>query len=193
MGDDPINTPLESQPTSLVSRRNRRLKWVGIVVFVMLVLGFGGFFTASALEEHDTFCISCHTVPEVTYYNRAYISLDNPSQPIYDLATAHYSLSQQHNKGEFACINCHRGDSRLGQRISTLALGGRDALIYVLGQEDPTVEKTHTREAWLPNAACTGCHADTLLSLRGLDNHFHSHLPQAAVALSQGGEITIPD
>jgi nitrate/TMAO reductase-like tetraheme cytochrome c subunit len=181
------------QPPLPPSRRRRWPVLIGIAVLVLIVLGVGGFFTASALEEHDTFCISCHTVPEVTYYNRAYISLDSPNQPVNDLATAHYLLSKEHGKPDFACINCHRGDSSLGQRISTLALGGRDALIYVTGRENPAIEKTNTYEGWLPNAACVSCHTDTLLTLKGLNNHFHTHLPQAAQALAQGGKLTVPD
>jgi nitrate/TMAO reductase-like tetraheme cytochrome c subunit len=193
-----MNTTSASPPIepSIPAPRSQRRRWLirlGILTSVLVILGIGGFFTASALEEHDSFCISCHTVPEVTYYNRAYMSLDSPKQPVYDLATAHYLLSKEHSKGDFACIDCHRGDSSLGHRVSTLALAGRDALIYVLGKEDPTIEKTSTREGWLPNAACTNCHADTLLQLNGLGNHFHTHLPQAAVALAQVGKLTVPD
>src|ERR1051326_119863 len=139
----PTEVPSENQTPPIAFKRRRR--WPVLLVigfFAVVILGGVGFVTASALEEHDKFCISCHTVPEVTYYNRAYISLDNPANDAPDLATAHYLLSQQHNKPVFACIDCHRGDSSLGQRISTLALGGRDALIYVAGRENPTIEKT---------------------------------------------------
>src|SRR5205823_2013853 len=34
---------------------------------------------------------------------------------------------------------------------------------------------------------------DTLLKMEGLDNHFHTHLPQAAQALAAGGKLTVPD
>jgi len=190
----PTEVPSENQTPLFASRRRRR--WPVLLVigfFAVVILGGIGFVTASALEEHDTFCISCHTVPEVTYYNRAYISLDNPANDAPDLATAHYLLSQQHNKPAFACINCHRGDSSLSQRISTLALGGRDALIYIAGRENSTIEKTQIAEGWLPNSSCVSCHSDTLLKLEGLDNHFHTHLPQAAGALASGGKLTVPD
>jgi nitrate/TMAO reductase-like tetraheme cytochrome c subunit len=183
-----------SQPTPTPARKRRR--WpviIAVVFFGLIILGAGGFFTASALEEHDTFCISCHMVPETTYYNRAYMSLDNPTDVITDLATAHYHIAQEKNQPTFKCIDCHRGDSSLIHRISTLALGGRDAVIYVLGKEDPTIEKTLISESYLPNAACVSCHTDTLLSLRGLDNHFHTHLPQAAEALAKGGKLTVPE
>ena len=173
--------------------RSRRLVWLGAGAVVLIVLGLGGFFTASALEEHDSFCISCHTVPEVTYFNRAYISIDNPDLPVMDLATVHYHAYKVNNKGDFACINCHRGDASLGHRVATLALGGRDALIYITGQENPAIEKSNTKEGWLPNTACTTCHAETLLTLKGLDNHFHTHLPQAKHALASGGKFTVPE
>lgn len=187
-------TPKSS--TNEAPQKPRRKRWpilLTIGFFALIVIGGAGFVTATALEEHDTFCISCHTVPETNYYNRAYISLDNLTDAVPDLATAHYQLSKLHGKPDFACIDCHRGDSSLGQRISTLALGGRDAVIYVLGREDPTIEKTQTAEGWLPNAACTTCHSDTLLTLKGLDNHFHTHLPQAAAALANGGKLVVPD
>src|SRR5579859_2629299 len=107
----------------------RRRRWPVIVAvgfFVLLILGSVSFVAASALEDQDSFCISCHTVPETTYYNRAYMALDNPNAALPDLATAHYLLSQEHGKPAFSCIDCHRGDASLGNRISTIALGGRD-------------------------------------------------------------------
>src|SRR5260221_10299133 len=154
-----------ASPPLPVKRRRRWPVIAGIAFFVLIVLGGSGFVVASALEEHDTFCISCHTVPETTYYNRAQMSLDNAAAPVTDLATVHYQLYHDHGRPEFECINCHRGDSSLGQRISTLALGARDALIYVSGRENPTLEKTQTAEGWLPNAACVACHTDSLLRL----------------------------
>ncbi len=187
---DAIQTPDPIAPPSRLHRRF--LPVVGGILFV-IVVGLGSFVTASALEDHDTFCISCHTVPETTYFNRAYYALDNPQDQVVDLSTAHYHLSQIDNKPAFSCISCHRGDASLGNRIATLALGGRDTLIYVLGKENSTIEKPQTQEGWLPNAACVSCHTDTLLSLQGLDNHFHTHLPQTAAALASGGMLTVPD
>ncbi len=176
------------------SRSLRARRWPIIVVGSLVGLFmFGAIGFVSTLEEHDTFCISCHTVPETTYYNRAYIALDNPGELNADLSTDHYHLAQAKNLPPFTCIDCHRGDSSLGHRISTLALGGRDAVIYVLGKENPAIEKTSIREGWLPNAACVNCHTETLLTLKGLDNHFHTHLPQAAVTLANGGTLKVPD
>jgi nitrate/TMAO reductase-like tetraheme cytochrome c subunit len=187
-------TTSPEQPQTIRPTRRRRWPLIVLAMLVgLIVLGAAGFVGVSALEERDTFCISCHTVPETTYFNRAYIALDNPTDVVTDLATAHYHIAQSKNLEPFACIDCHRGDGSLGHRISTLALGGRDAVIYVLGRENPTIEKTSTVEGWLPNAACINCHADTLLTLKGLDNHFHTHLPQAAAALARGGTLKVPD
>jgi hypothetical protein len=193
MPEEPVGTQptIQTIPTE-VTKKRRWPVMLAAAIFLLFVLSAGGFITASVLEEHDDFCISCHTVPEVTYYNRAYLALDHPTDTITDLATAHYHLAQE-QQSEFKCINCHRGDSSPGHRVSTLALGGRDAVIYVLGKEDPSIEKQQTREGWLPNAACTTCHTDTLLTLKGIDNHFHTHLPQAADVLANGGKLIVPD
>ncbi len=187
--------PDTTSPAPVTSSVRRR-RWPLIVggLFIVLILFSGvGFVVASTLEDQDTFCISCHTAPEVNYYNRAYMSLDNPTDTVTDLATAHYHLSQKDGKEAFACINCHRGDGSLGQRVAAIILGGRDSLIYLTGGENPQIEKTETREGWLSNAACVSCHTDVLLNVKGLDNHFHTKLPQVAEALAKGGKVTYSD
>lgn len=171
--------------------QKRRVRWPVVLIaafFVLIALSGLGFVTVSALEEHDVFCTSCHTVPETTYYNRAYIALDYPTDPVPDLATQHYLTADD---DAFKCINCHRGNASLRHRVSTTALAARDTITYLLGREDPTPEKQHIKEAWLPNAACVSCHTDTLLTLAGIDNHFHTRLPQAAEALKNGGKLTV--
>ncbi len=181
-------------PPNKAARRSRRRRWLFILggLFVLLVILSGiGFVTASALEDQDNFCISCHTVPEVTYYNRAYLSLDHPDVTVSDLATAHYHLSQQNGKTPFACIDCHRGDAGLTNRVAAIALGARDALIYVTGHEDPTIEKTQLAEGWLANASCVGCHTSTLLNVTGFNNHYHTKLMQAATLRANGGQNVI--
>ncbi len=72
-----------------------------------------------------------------------------------------------------------------------MALGARDSVTYVVGREDPAIEKTQTREGWLSNAACVSCHTDVLLNVKGLGNHFHTKLPQVADALAQGGKVVV--
>lgn len=169
--------------------------YLGAVVLAFIVIGGLSFVVVSALEERDSFCTSCHTTPETTYFNRAYIALDNPADPIPDLATAHYVQASTESDTDagtpFKCITCHRGDASLSHRVSTLALAARDTVIWASGQANPALAKSHLRESWLPNAACLTCHTDLLLTLNGIDNHFHTNLPQAAQAFRNGGKLTI--
>jgi len=188
-----------SNKTSTAARRKQapapRRRWPLILIgigFGLIVLGSAGFVGASLVEENDSFCASCHTVPESTYFNRVTTVYNTPSAPIPDLASAHYRQAQAKNQS-FQCINCHRGDASLSQRIETLALGAADILIYVSGKSNPTIEKTEITKAYLPNSACIKCHTDTLLTMRGLQSHFHNFLPQTAALVAQGKALVAGD
>ncbi len=157
-----------------------------IVGGIALILAGGlGFVGGTALEEQDSFCASCHTVPETTYFERTTALLADESAPVTDLATQHYHLNDQ-----FQCIQCHRGTANLSDRIQTLALGARDTLIMVSGKADPTIEKTSVEQSVLVNAACVSCHESTLLTFSGIQNHFHNFLPQTGELLAQGKQMT---
>jgi len=152
------------------SRRPWLLLAAALAVLILLP-----FPVVSALEERDTFCISCHTAPEEAYFNRAAaVAAGDPAAPP-DLASAHYAV-----EGEtfFRCIDCHRGNHSLEHRFRTFLLGGRDALVWVTGRADPTIEKVHAGEPELLNAGCLHCHAETLLEL-GFNNHYHNQLTAA--------------
>lgn len=185
-----------AQPVSAEQRpaQPKRRRWPAILAIgfvAVIIMGGLSFVVASTLEDHDTFCTTCHTAPETTYFNRAYLSLDNPKNMPLDLASWHYLNAQSKQLTPFSCITCHRGDAQLPDRLQTLALGGRDTVIFVLGRDNPAIEKTHTSEGWLSNASCVSCHTDTLLTLKGLDSHFHNRLPQAATALANGGALKV--
>src|SRR5579871_3461680 len=149
--------PSSESPT----RSSRRFKRLPVIIaaafFGIFVLGSVGFVGASALEEHDDFCASCHTVPESTYFQRAATALASANTTIADLATYHYHQAQAKSQS-FECIECHRGDSSLGQRVQTLALGAHDGITFVLGKADPTIEKATINQPELVNAACVSCH-----------------------------------
>jgi nitrate/TMAO reductase-like tetraheme cytochrome c subunit len=191
--DLPPDRPVPEQPP-VPPKKRRWLPTLGMGILVLLVLGAGGFVTASLLEEHDSFCIACHTAPESAYYDRAHLALDMgvATANVPDLASAHYTLSKEHNKPDFTCINCHRGDSSLANRMQTLALGGRDALIFVTGKGNPTLEKGKIAEGFLPDAACVSCHADTMLTVNGQANHFHNALPQTSKLIANGAQWIVP-
>src|SRR5688572_11712816 len=91
----------------------------------------------SRLEEDDQFCIACHTLPEVTYYDRGQRALAG-EEPYLDLSSAHYGLvARVPAEAPFRCIDCHRGDDGLAHRATALVLGARDGLIFITGQADP--------------------------------------------------------
>ncbi len=157
----------------------------GAAVFLFtLALAAGA--GVSRLEERDSFCIACHTTPELTYYQRAQQALAG-EQPYLDLSSAHYGLAE----GGFRCIDCHRGDGSLAHRLATLALGARDALIWAAGQADPTIEKTTLVAPQLLTEPCLQCHTQALL-VAGFDNHFHNKLPDAFRAWQAGGTLVAP-
>lgn len=147
-----------------------------------------GFVAGTLLEEHDSFCASCHTVPETTYFNRELKTLADQNAKVSDLATMHFHQAQTSGQS-FECIECHRGDSSLWDRIQTLSLGARDTFINVIGKADPTIEKPEIAYSQLVNAACVRCHETTLLTVNGMQNHFHNFLPQTAELLAQGRHL----
>jgi len=162
-----------------------RLAAPAAAALILLAIGVGTGLRVSRLEEHDSFCTSCHTVPEVTYFERAQAALGGQT-PYADLSSAHYGRAP--SSGEqmaIRCIDCHRGSGSLAHRAVTLSLGARDALIWVTGQSDPTIEKSELIVPFLLTAACVECHLDVLL-VAGFNNHFHNKLPEA-YALWRGG------
>ena len=175
------------QFTGLSSASNR-LRRPAVLVLLTLAMGSVTFlFGVSQAEEHDAFCISCHTRPEQTYYDRAQ-SAARGEVPYLDLASAHYGLSDD----GFRCIDCHRGNGGLRHRAVTLTLGARDALIFFSGQADPAIEKGKPVLPQLGDAACVRCHRKTLL-VAGFENHFHNKLPAAFAAWQAGNALTAPE
>ncbi len=139
----------------------------------------------SRLEESDPFCISCHTLPEVVYYERAQLAKAS-GEPYQDLSSAHYG-----GESTFRCIDCHRGNGRLVHRITALSLGARDTVIWLAGRADPAIEKTELVVPELLTASCTKCHQEALLEV-GFNNHFHNKLPEAAALWRAGAELRAP-
>lgn len=158
------------------------LRW-GVPLAVLLALV--PIPVVSTLEERDSFCASCHTAPEVTYFDRAAMALAGV-EPILDLSSAHYVEAEP-----FRCIACHRGDSGPVHRATTLALGARDALIFIAGRADQSIEKTQIEAPDLLTAGCVKCHVGSLL-VTGFNNHFHNKLPDAYAAWQAGGKLTAP-
>jgi hypothetical protein len=160
--------------------RNRAVwSWLiglGVLLVAAAVLATG----ISQAEEHDPFCIGCHTTPEQTYFDRAQAALTHP--PSADLASVHYELASE----PFRCINCHRGSNSLPDRATTLVLGASDAIALLTGRADPAIEKGLSALPALENKACLNCHTETL-AIAGFNNHFHNKL---AAAQRDGDVVT---
>ena len=161
-------------------KTNKRWLAAGLLGLVLL-LGLA-FPVGSKLEERDTFCISCHTVPEETYFARAAETLAGSAEYPPDLSSAHYAVE---DGPAFRCIDCHRGDQSLDHRWQTFLLGARDAFVWLSGQADPAIEKVHAGEPVLLNAGCVGCHTETLLEL-GFNNHYHNQMRAAGMLAEDG-------
>jgi len=126
---------------------------------LLVIAGAGGTLYAAHLENSDSFCTSCHTEPEATFYQRA------QATPATDLASAH-GLKGVH------CIQCHSGDGMMG-RLDGMKLGARDLSVYLQGNyRQPSVLTQPYGDV-----QCVKCH-DNIYQDRSFNNHFHKLLPQ---------------
>jgi predicted CXXCH cytochrome family protein len=128
-------------------------------VVALVIFAGGGAAYALSLENHNDFCASCHTQPEVDYYARTL------HQPAIDLASAH-TAKQVH------CIDCHSGPPPVG-RTAGLTQGALDYVAFLSGSYHQPAVTTNP----LPDANCVQCHAN-LFDNRKLANHWHFYLPQ---------------
>lgn len=134
----------------------------GILAFIGVAL-----LVFARVEEHDPFCASCHTEPEVTYVNRI------AAAGAVDLASAHATLHHSDPQQQATrCIDCHSGPGA-GGRLSAMALGARDAFRWVTGSAaQPAVQTVP-----IDDANCLKCHTDIAAST-DFDNHSHHYLVQ---------------
>ena len=144
---------------------------IGLVLIALgLFMSAASITTAVELENQDTFCASCHTEPETTFYAR---SEAEPS----DLASAHASAETA-----VRCIDCHSGVGAVG-RAASLAQGAADLSAFVLGSYEQPAPTTQP----VGEEGCTKCHlaptsdglADSELALKSKS---HYHLAEYAAA-----------
>jgi predicted CXXCH cytochrome family protein len=141
------------------ARQSLKLNKLGIIVIALLVLGGAAFFTGMQFENRDSFCASCHTQPESTYFQR-----ESGQSPV-DLATFHEAKSVR-------CIDCHSGKGIVG-RMSAIALGTRDLLAFLSRNFKQPAPLTRS----IGDTNCYKCHAD-IGQRQDFNNHFHVFLPQ---------------
>lgn len=143
----------------------RRLFIAAIVAFIGAgVLAIGGIGVALALEYQDSFCASCHTQPETTYYQRS-------------VQTNSVDLAASHSSKNTRCIDCHSGSGPFG-RAKGLQQGAHDLTTFLLGISHRPAITTNP----LGDDSCVKCHDQIYVrgpgSGRAGLNHYHVYLPQ---------------
>ncbi len=137
---------------------------IAILVFGVAVVSIGSIGSALAMENQDSFCASCHTEPEVTYYQQ---SVQSPA----------ITLAAFHKTKQTACIDCHSGGGPLG-RAEGLIQGADDLLMYYGGNYRRPAITTNP----LGDDSCIKCHDNVFDRRRGVgrraDGHYHAFLPR---------------
>jgi predicted CXXCH cytochrome family protein len=134
--------------------------YIALLVGVGLALLFSasGFAFAASKETHDTFCSSCHTQPESTFYQR---SID--SKPV-DLASVHKEKGTR-------CIDCHSGIGLFG-RLQAELLGAHNALAFY----SHTAVQPAALTRPISDGSCLKCHQRVVAQAADRNNHFHVFL-----------------
>jgi hypothetical protein len=149
----------KSKSKGLNPRTSLVLKILAVILGAAIILAAGGFTFAATQEQHDSFCTSCHTQPESTFYQR-----EMDPQAV-DLASAHKAKDTR-------CIDCHSGKGVTG-RIQAELLGAHNALAYYT--------KTAVQPAVLTSPIgddrCYKCHQN-IADKQDMNNHFHVFLPR---------------
>ncbi len=136
--------------------------FIGAIVFMI-----GGVGVSLALENQDVFCASCHTEPEVTYYQQS--TQSNPT-----------TLAAFHTQKQTGCIDCHSGGGALG-RSEGLIQGGQDLMMFLSGSYHKPAITTNP----LSDDSCTKCHSNIFTRTgnrgggrggEGRNGHYHYFL-----------------
>jgi len=136
---------------------NPRVRWIVSGGAILFVLGLATMFTATQLENHDSFCASCHTEGEQTFFDRS-------------LAAAPVDLASYHTAKSTRCIDCHTGPGVTG-RFWGLMAGASDLVSYFSGRyPQPAIQDNP-----ITDDHCMKCHA-ALLQKQDFNNHFHLYL-----------------
>ena len=128
---------------------NKIVIGLGIILVALVVLAIGGAGVSLLLENQDSFCASCHTQPEVKYYQQS------------QQATV-TTLAAFHTQKQTGCIQCHSGGGPLG-RAQGLQQGIDDLVLYMSGNyKQPAITSNP-----LGDDSCLKCHAAILTRGRG--------------------------
>lgn len=134
------------------------LALVGFAVLGM-ILAAGGFTYAAIQETHDSFCASCHTQPETTFFQRS-----TTAQAV-DLASYHTAQKTR-------CIDCHSGQG-VGERMQAEWLGAHNAMAWYTGTAIQPAKQTVP----ISDGNCLKCHQDVVQK---------GYTPKLAVTIGDG-------
>ena len=129
----------------LEKKKRPRIVYVIIALAVFGILfTVAGFTFAATQEQHDSFCASCHTQPESTYFERS-------------IATQPTDLASFHTTQQVICIDCHSGAGITG-RLSAELMGARNALMWYSG----TAQQPAPLTIPINDDSCLKCHEDVV-------------------------------
>jgi nitrate/TMAO reductase-like tetraheme cytochrome c subunit len=137
--------------------------------FGLILVSVGGFAFAASQEENDSFCASCHTQPETTFFQRS-------------IAAAAVDLASAHHSNNTRCIDCHSGAGLLG-RISAEMMGAQNAVKWYAGSATQPAPLLYP----IGDENCVKCHSEVLTERHdsnsrtvnfGPKGHYHAFLAQ---------------
>jgi predicted CXXCH cytochrome family protein len=129
--------------------------FIGAGIAVLVLFGLIIPLSAMQLENRNSFCASCHTEGEQTFYDRS-------------LASTATDLASMHDiKDQARCIDCHTGRGIIG-RYGGLMAGSTDLISYFSGKypQPAALEEPY------PDANCMKCHQN-IAAKQDFNNHFH--------------------
>lgn len=159
---------------------------IGLVALGIVIAG-GGFAFAASQETRDSFCASCHSQPESTFYQRSI------GAQAVDLASFHTAKSTR-------CIDCHSRAGLTG-RLQAELLGARNAALWYthsavqpaqlrLPIQDPNCLKCHqdvTQQGFVPKESVTIPGAAGGRGEEGRNNHWHQFMARWQAAAPTAG------
>ena len=128
-------------------KRRFRILYVFIALAAFgVIFAVAGFTFAATQEQHDSFCASCHTEPESTFFQRS------TAGQATDLASFHTTQNS-------LCIDCHSGAGVTG-RMSAEMMGARNALLWYTG----TAQQPAPLIFPISDDHCLKCHEDVVMT-----------------------------
>lgn len=163
---------MAKRPIRVNQKKNKLPFILGILAGLVVVMTVGGFSVGASLEQTDSFCASCHTQPEATFFQRS-----TANAPV-DLASFHTTKTTH-------CIDCH-SDSGVTGRVGAEISGAFNAMHFF------TNTATQPSKLYAPfsDANCLKCHEGAITASANRNNHFHVFLSRWQATDPNAGRCT---